>query len=262
MNSDQSSRGPHEPTLAYYEANAQSFFQNTHSVDMSSIYEPFLTLLPSRAHILDAGCGSGRDSLAFLKRGYEVTAMDASESMVKLASCHTGRPVLHMSLDQLRFQDRFDGVWACASLLHVPKHGLPMLLKQLSLALKADGVMYASFKYGEEEVVRDGRLFSDYSENSLQGVIDTLPELELLKLWQTTDLRLRCNDTTWLNVLLRKRPLQSRRAPYYLSSRFEMEPRWSVSSTGFTRLSRQRASYFRRLWKSNRNLMKSVKQNR
>ncbi len=204
MNSDRSFRGPHEPTLTYYEANAKCFFRNTYNVDMSELYEPFLALLPPGAHILDAGCGSGRDSLAFLKRGCEVTAMDASASMVDLASYHTGLPVLHMSFDQIQFRDRFDGVWACASLLHIPKQGLPMVLERFSLALRSGGVAYASFKYGEDEVVRDGRLFSDYSEDGLLRLLDTCPELEPVELWRTTDLRPECNDTVWLNVLLRK----------------------------------------------------------
>jgi SAM-dependent methyltransferase len=204
MSSDQLSRDPHEQTLSYYEANAQRFFQYTHNVDMSSLYEPFLSLLTPGAHILDAGCGSGRDSLAFLERGYEVTAFDASAAMVELASRLIGRPALHLSFERIRFQDRFDGVWACASLLHVPRHGLPMMLERLGLALRAGGAMYASFKYGEDEVLRDGRLFSDYSEGRFRRVLDSRPELELVKLWKTTDLRPDCSDTVWLNVLLRK----------------------------------------------------------
>ena len=204
MSFDQSSRGPHGPTLAYYEANAQRFFQNTHDVDMSSLYEPFLASLPPGAHILDAGCGSGRDSLAFLKRGYEVTALDASEAMVELASQHIGRPVLHMSFDQVRFREHFDGIWACASLLHVPAHSMAEVLRQLGLALKVGGVMYASFKYGEGESVRDGRLFTDYDEGSLRDLLRNRPEFVMHKLWRTTDLRPNCNDIAWLNVLLRK----------------------------------------------------------
>ena len=168
MSSDQSSRALHEQTLSYYEANAERFFENTRGVDMDSIYEPFLSLLPPGAHILDAGCGSGRDSRAFLERGYEVTALDASEAMVNLASQHIGRPVLHMSFDQVRFREHFDGVWACASLLHVPKRGIAKVLERLGNALKTGGVMYASFRYGEGESFRDGRLFNDYDEESLR----------------------------------------------------------------------------------------------
>jgi SAM-dependent methyltransferase len=133
----------------YYEANAHSFYQSTYDIDMSSLYEPFLSLLRPGAHILDAGCGSGRDALAFLNRGYEVTALDASESMTRLASRHIGRPVLHMSFDEVRFRDHFDGVWACASLLHIPRHRMREVLERFVLALRTGGLMYASFKYGE-----------------------------------------------------------------------------------------------------------------
>jgi len=204
MSSDRSSRDPHEQTLSYYEANAERFFENTRDLVMDTIYAPFLSLLPPGAHILDAGCGSGRDSRAFLERGYEVTALDASEAMVELASQHIGRSVLHMSFDQVQFRERFDGIWACASLLHVPKRRLPTVLERLSIALKVGGVMYASFKYGEAEVVRDGRLFSDYNEDSFRRLLETRPEMELISLWRTMGLRPERNDTVWLNVLLKK----------------------------------------------------------
>jgi SAM-dependent methyltransferase len=204
MNSHQSARGPHEQTLSYYEANAERYFHNTRDLDMDSLYEPFLSLMPLGAHILDAGCGSGRDSLAFLERGYEVTAFDASEAMVELASHHIGRPVLHMSFDQVQFREHFDGVWASASLLHVPKHSMLKALERLGIALQTGGVMYASFKYGDEESVRNGRLFNDYSEVSLRRLLETRPELKLVRLWRTTDLRPECSDTVWLNVLLTK----------------------------------------------------------
>lgn len=204
MSSDRLSRGPREQTLSYYEANAERFFHNTRDLVMDTIYEPFLSLLPPGAHILDVGCGSGRDSRAFLERGYEVTALDASAAMVELASRHIGRPVLHMSFDQVRFRDLFDGIWACASLLHVPTPSMARVLEQLGMALKVGGVMYASFKYGEGEAVRDGRLFNDYDENSFRRLLDTQPEMESVRLWRTTGFRPERSDTVWLHVLLRK----------------------------------------------------------
>ena len=183
MSSEQSSKGPHKQTLSYYEANAKRFFQNTRDIDMGSIYEPFLSLLSPGAHVLDAGCGSGRDSRAFLERGYEATALDASKAMIELASHHIGRPVLHMSFDQVQFRERFDGIWACASLLHVPAHSMAKVLEQLGMALKVGGVMYASFKYGQGESVRDGRLFNDYDEVRFRDLLRSCPEFESLKLW-------------------------------------------------------------------------------
>ena len=205
MSSKRSSNGPHEQTLSYYEANAERFVENTRDIDMDSIYEPFLSLLSPGAHVLDAGCGSGRDSRAFLERGYEVTALDASEAMVELASHHIGRPVLHLSFDQVRFREHFDGVWASASLLHVPRHSIAKVLERLVIALKVGGVMYASFKYGEGETIRDGRLFNDYDERSLRDLLRSRPDLVPLEVWRTTDLRPDRNDVTWLDVLLRKR---------------------------------------------------------
>lgn len=204
MSFDRSSRGLHEPTLSYYEANAQRFFEDTCNIDMSSLYEPFLSLLPPGSHILDAGCGSGRDSLAFLERGYEVTAFDASEAMVEFASRHIGRPVLHMSFDQVQFQASFDGIWASASLLHVPRCAMSEVLCRLSRSLQARGVMYVSLKYGADERIVEGRLFNDYNEESLRSLLRTCPELKLVELWRTADFRPNRTDDIWLNVLLQR----------------------------------------------------------
>ncbi len=203
MSSSQLSRGPHGPTLAYYEANAQRFFKGTHNVDMSELYKPFLALLPPGAHVLDAGCGSGRDSLAFLKRGYEVTAMDASMAMAELSSRLIGRPVLRLSFDRIEFEQQFDGVWACASLIHVLHDAMPEAVGQLLRSLKDGGVMYMSFKYGQGEQVRDGRLFNYYEEESFKMLLRAYPQLRLVKLWRTADFRSDHTDTEWLNVLLR-----------------------------------------------------------
>jgi len=104
----------------------------------------------------------------------------------------------------VQYEEQFDGVWACASLLHAPRLGLPEVLERLGKALKEEGVMYASFKYGEEEIIRNGRLFSNYSENSFRQMLEPQPELKLVRLWKTMGLRPDSIDTGWLNVLLRK----------------------------------------------------------
>ncbi len=194
----------HEPTLSFYEANAQRFFHETYGVDMKYLYEPFLSLLPAHARILDAGCGSGRDALAFLERGYEVTAIDASEAMAKLASRHIGRPVLKLPLGRIEFDNHFDGVWACASLLHVPRLAMRDVLNRLARSIKAGGILYASFRYGDEENVRGGRLFNDYREDTLQEALRGQPDLQPIRLWRTTDLRPDRGDIVWLNILSQK----------------------------------------------------------
>src|SRR5512140_122033 len=116
-------------TLDYYEENAEAFDQRTRDVDMSPIYEEFLPLLPAGGYILDAGCGTGRDSAEFLKRGFRVLAMDASKAMVARAAKRIGQPVLNISFAQMQFDHEFDGVWACASLLHVPRREMPQVFR-------------------------------------------------------------------------------------------------------------------------------------
>ncbi len=194
----------HGPTLSYYDNNAERFFEETLRVDMASLYHPFLSLLPRGAHILDAGCGSGRDSLYFLRNGYTVTAFDASEKMVSMASDLLGQTVLRTSFDRMRFDRQFDGVWACASLLHVPRSAMYGVLARLTQHLKPHGAIYASFKYGDGEGVRDGRFFNDYNENGLRMLLHALPELTIVDLWQTLDLRSGKADSVWLNALIHR----------------------------------------------------------
>jgi SAM-dependent methyltransferase len=171
---------------------------------MEAVYEPFLKLLPEGAHVLDAGCGSGRDSRSFLEKGYEVTAFDASEALVALASEHAGIPVLRMRFDELHFEESFDGVWACASLLHVPQREMDGAISNLSRSLKPGGVFYASFRYGDgESVVEDGRLFNNYTEHTFRVLLGGHPEIEIVNLWRGEGIQR--PDVFWLNVLLRKK---------------------------------------------------------
>ena len=170
---------------------------------MEAVYEPFVRLLPEGAEVLDAGCGSGRDSRVFLEKGYGVVAFDASEALATLASGHSGVSVLRMRFDELRFEDRFDGVWACASLLHVSRQEIDGTISNLSRSLKRGGVFYASFKYGDgETVLEDGRLFNGYTERTFRDLLRGHPELEVESLWRAQDTHR--PEITWLNVLLRK----------------------------------------------------------
>jgi SAM-dependent methyltransferase len=199
--------GPPDPlssTISWYDANAHSFRERTQDLQVDSLYEPFLALLPPGARILDAGCGSGRDGKAFLDLGYDVTAFDASEAMAAFASEHIGRPVLHLRFDEVSFEEQFDGVWACATLLHLPRHEMGVALANLTRALVPGGVLYASLKHGEGEKVVDGRHFTYYTEESLRDVLREQPDLREIKLWRTEDSRPECAGSFWLSALLRK----------------------------------------------------------
>ena len=195
---------PTESTLNYYQANSESFIENTVNVDVNDLYRQFLENMPSTGKILDAGCGSGRDTKFFLEKGFNVIAFDNSPNMVCHAAELTGQEVLLMSFEDIEFKDNFDGIWACASVLHVPENNISGVLSKFTDALKDDGILYTSFKYGEKEQIRNGRFFADYTEERFDQLLAAIPKLELIQYWKTSDLRPGRSEEKWLNILLRK----------------------------------------------------------
>lgn len=187
----------------YYQLHAQRFFSETVDVDMSELYRPFVAHLKPGARILDAGCGSGRDAKAFSEMGYEVEAFDASAELVELARQHTGLPVKQMRFEEVTEVERYDGIWCCASLLHVPLAELPGVMAQLAKALKPGGVWYLSFKYGSGEREKDGRRFTDMDEAGFAEVLSELSGIEVMECWPTHDQRPE-RDDSWINLVLSK----------------------------------------------------------
>lgn len=191
-------------TLNYYQNNAQTFFDGTVNVDMSPLYEAFTHSLAPGARVLDAGCGSGRDAKAFMEMGYQVEAFDASSALVEMARAHTGLPVQLMTFAHVAWKAEFDGIWCCASLLHVPAVELPGVMQKIADALKPGGVWYVSFKYGNGEREVDGRRFTDMDEEGLRRMVEAVPDTEIQALWTTHDVR-PGRDEVWLNGILLKR---------------------------------------------------------
>lgn len=191
-------------SIDYYNQNAKNFCNATLSVDMGTLYEHFEPLLNKGDSILDAGCGSGRDSLYFVIKGFNVVAFDASNELAQIASRFTGLPVQTCKFDEFYHNEMFDGIWACASLLHVPRNELPAEINGLSAFLKTNGIFYCSFKYGESDTVDQERIFTNLTEESLAGLIQNLP-LEIKEIWQTYDLRPGREDESWLNAILVKK---------------------------------------------------------
>jgi SAM-dependent methyltransferase len=193
-----------DSTINFYDTNSQRFYEQTIHLDVTHLYEPFIEHLTAGNHILDAGCGPGRDSLYFLNKGFRVTAIDASLEMTKIAMELIDQPVFHLSFQELEFENEFDAVWACASLLHVPKGDIYSAIANLSKSLKPGGIFFASFKYGDEEEIKSGRIYNYYSEDSFREVIEYHPELSILKMWITNDTRPGKHDDLWLNVIMLK----------------------------------------------------------
>lgn len=191
-------------TIDYYNKNVQSFIDGTVSVDFTRIQNIFLELLPKDARVLDFGCGSGRDTKYFLDCGYQVDAIDGSMELCRAVSEYTGIHVKQMLFQELTEVEKYDGIWACASILHVKKAELPDIIRKMSLATKKNGIIYVSFKYGDYEGERNGRYFTDMTEISMKELLAAFPELVVEKQWVTDDVRDGRGDERWLNMILRK----------------------------------------------------------
>ena len=191
--------------VGYYDAHAKEYAELTVNADMSHAYEKFLKYLPVGAKLLDAGCGSGRDSLFFIKKGYDVTMLDASAGMCKCAETLTGRKALCMTFADINFEKQFDGIWACASLLHVSEKELGTVLAKFHRALRGSGVLYASWKYGEGERLDGERSYNDMTEEKLKNLLDRVGLFDCLECWVAEDSLPSGREQKWLNVVMRKR---------------------------------------------------------
>ncbi len=191
-------------TLSYYNLNAKEYSDSTVNADFSAVQDRFQSFLNPKAYILDFGCGSGRDTKYFLDKGFQVDAIDGSDELCRIASDYTGISVRQMLFRDLNEYYKYDGIWACASILHVPKVELPEVFRRMVLALKMDGIIYTSFKYGEFEGERNGRYFSCYTEESFTELLKAFPELQIIDEWVSGDVRPGRENEKWLNLIIRK----------------------------------------------------------
>ena len=191
-------------SVKFYNDNAEEFFNNTVNADMSATYNIFEdNLLEKNGEILDLGCGSGRDAKHFLDSGFSVTALDLSPILAKKASQFIGQDVIVADMKNLDFQDRFIGIWACASLLHLSEDEVLETIKRCHKALKKDGVLYASFKYGENSYEKDGRSFTCFTKDKFLNLIEGL-DFYYRATFETGDVRPGRENEKWLNVILKK----------------------------------------------------------
>ena len=190
-------------TIDYYNKHAEEFAVSTFKVDMESLYQPFLAELQEGVRILDVGCGSGRDTLAFKNKGYQVDAIDYSEELVKKATRLTGIPIKLKSFYEVDDYEAYDGIWACASLLHCERSRLAEVLEKMVQALKPNGVIYMSFKYGDSDRDQDGRQFTDLDENQAEALLEQFDNVQHIQQWVTLDQR-PDRQEKWLNLLWKK----------------------------------------------------------
>lgn len=191
-------------TLDYYNRNADAFVEGTVSVDFRQTQDKFLSRLKKGDLVLDFGCGSGRDTKYFMEAGLRVEATDGSEELCRIASEYTGTTVKHLLFQELDEHNRYDGIWACSSILHVPKRELADVFRRMLEATKDQGVIYTSFKYGDFEGERHGRYFSDFTLEAFEEFIQSIDSVRVEEYWITGDVRPGRGEEKWLNLILRK----------------------------------------------------------
>ena len=192
-------------TINYYNEMSQEFIDSTVNVDFTMTQNKFMNKLQAGCHILDFGCGSGRDSKCFINKGFQVTAIDGSIELCKYASELTGLNVKHMYFQELCDIHVYDAIWACSSILHLPYYDLKDVMAKMIVALKQNGIIYTSFKYGKYEGERNGRYFIDMDDDKFKNFIINYPNITVEELWITGDVRPGRSNEQWLNVILRKK---------------------------------------------------------
>lgn len=193
-----------DETIDWYNQNAENYFNETNSFSMKEKYPQFLKYIPKNGEILDAGCGSGRDAKFFLSMGYKVSAFDASTELSKLASENTSLDVITATFAEFTSNKKFDGIWANASLLHVPKKSFENSFLNLINHLKDNGVLFASMKLGDtEEKDSNGRFFNYVSMNELKSIFSKYKNFKLIEMKQTKN-NFRIGDRPFINFVIRK----------------------------------------------------------
>ncbi len=185
-------------TITYYNQNAEEYFNKTVNVSMQESYDQFEAYLKPGDKILDLGCGSGRDSRYFLSKGYDVVSVDGSKAMCNLAETYIGKKVRNITFEKLDYDNEFDAVWACASLVHVDIGKITDVLFRIQRALKKKGILYASWKYGKGERIENQKYYADYDEESINNLFSDA-SIKVAKIWISDDNLIRASK--WLNVI-------------------------------------------------------------
>ena len=188
-------------TDQYYLDNATDYANRTIDADMSLLHNQFLARLPIGGKILDAGCGAGRDLKIFIDRGYQACGIDASKSLVEIAKQYSGANCTVGRIEEIANIREFDGIWACASLLHLPKADIVSVLCRFQKALVPGGTFFASVQEGGgEQIAPDGRFFAHYQLQEFVNAVEAA-SFTVCRAWLSKDTLCRSNANSWINIL-------------------------------------------------------------
>lgn len=188
--------------MSYYSEHSDEYIDNTINIDMREFYPMILKHISVGGSILDVGFGSGRDSIYFKKHGYTVYAIDPCEEFVEHLKKYDLKHVFQKSVLEIDYVDKFDAVWASASLLHLNKDEMKEALIKLRNAVKTNGIIFVSFKYGTFEGLDElGRYVKYINDETL---LDILSGTNLyFKDKRLVDDKTR-KDLKWIDIVLKK----------------------------------------------------------
>lgn len=187
----------------YYEINAKQYVEATFSADMSEQYQRFLPLLKEGATILDVGSGSGRDACYFQKMGYQVTALEPSTHLCEEIQKVFSGTIIHSDIQHYLPDQQFDGIWACASFLHLQGKEILDFFRKIDCFLHDHGIIYLSGKNGiSTGKANDGRYFLEFTEHLTENILMTNERVKLEQLWYTEDVSGR-KDFRWMNMIFK-----------------------------------------------------------
>lgn len=191
-------------TIKYYNHNGEKYAAKTLNLQLSGQWTEFSTYIKPKGKILDIGCGSGRDMIKFQQLGFMTEGIEPSHAMAKIARQNSGSIVHEIPVEKMAFQNKFDGVWACASLLHVHEKNILPVIEIILNSLKINGYFYFSLKHGCGQTRHDDdRLFVYYNEHTIRKITDQLNYIKVVRIWTTEDSAKRPDDL-WLNCIVKK----------------------------------------------------------
>jgi SAM-dependent methyltransferase len=189
--------------ISLYDQDAELYFRETAYIDMTDEYQKFRKQIPLAGTILDAGCGVGRDTRYFIKKGYRVISLDASMKMVNLCRQYPFSYCLHVSFNMIEYIEEFDGIWACASLIHLSPEDFKASLSRLANATKQGGILYFSLKNGTGITNNGGKITYHYTNNDIKQIMIEKLMFELVEIWENEGKK-KTDSATWTNYIFKK----------------------------------------------------------
>jgi len=188
--------------IPFYNSNHIDYINRTYPLDMSASYLMFLKHMTKDGHILDLGCGSGRDSEYFLSKGYTVTSMDGSKELIEHCRTYLKSTIVHDTFETFKSTHLFDGIWACASLLHVDRPNINAIVTKYIGMLKKGGVFFMSFKSLDQDFDYDGRHFTCFTPKTFKEFLHSFDHIQVLGIRESDGVQ--SDNMTWVSAVIKK----------------------------------------------------------